>query len=198
MSATVYNVVLTSLPILILASVDKPTGISTLLSYPQLYNTSRALSSWNFWKAALLKSALTSALSFFVPYFSASSNGQLGTDGIFSLGKTVYIALLGIVGIEILLLSKSWTKIFVAAVLVSYLFMYVFFPLYGAILEAIPYPQSTYSGIPKVLYSCPAFWLQIILCYLIAFGVRFIDRAIKLRIYPDDYDILSEIKLINK
>jgi magnesium-transporting ATPase (P-type) len=201
MSATIYNVVLTSLPILILATVDKPAEQDTLLKHPQLYNTSRALSSWNFWKAALVKSTMTAALSFFVPYISASTlatSGKMGTDNIFALGKTVYISLLGIIGIEILLLSRSWTKLFVASVVLSYLFVYLFLPVYEAILKAIPYPMAEYSGIAKVLFSSPGFWLQILLCYLVAFGVRFIDRATKLHMFPDDYDVLAEVDLLDK
>lgn len=193
--AMIFNVVLSSVPILVLAAVDKPAGMGTLLKYPQTYNTSRAMSNWNFWKAALLKSILTSSLSFFVPYFSSSTNGRFGTEDIHSLGTCMYIALLGIIGIEIMMLSKSWTWIFVIAVGLSYVLVYIFLPLWTALLKAFNWPESTYAGIAESLFVSPSFWLQLLLCYLIAFGFRFIDRAVKLHFFPEDYDLLAEVRL---
>ncbi|QDZ20134.1 phospholipid-translocating P-type ATPase [Chloropicon primus] len=193
--ATVFNVVLSSLPILILATVDKPAEMKSLMDHPQTYNNSRALSTWNFWKAALLKSTMTSALAFFVPYFSTSISGVYGAEDIYSLGTTIFIALLGIIGIEILMLSKSWTWIFVVATVLSYVLAFVFVPLWEALLNAFNYPQPEYGGIAKVLYASPSFWLQLLLCYCVAFGWRFIDRAVKLHLFPDDYDVLAELHL---
>jgi len=193
--ATIFNVVLSSMPILLLATVDKPAEMDSLMAHPQTYNRSRALSSWNFWKAALVKSTLSSALSFFVPYLSSTVKGKHGTQGVYSLGATIFIALLGIIGIEILMLSRSWTWIFVAATFLSYILAYVFLPLWEALLRAFKFPNPEYAGIAEEIFSSPAFWLQILLCYLIAFGVRFVDRAVKIHLFPEDYDVLAEMDL---
>ena len=48
---------------------------------------------------------------------------------------------------------------------------YVFLPLWEALLRAFKFPNPEYAGIAEEIFSSPAFWLQILLCYLIAFLV---------------------------
>lgn len=53
-SAAVYNVIFTSLPILFFSLLDRPCQFSTLLNYPRTYNKSLGLSIPIFWKTGVL------------------------------------------------------------------------------------------------------------------------------------------------
>ena len=53
-SAAMYNVVFTSLPILFFAVLDKPMEFATMHQFPQTYNNSRGLSTLIFWKTGAL------------------------------------------------------------------------------------------------------------------------------------------------
>lgn len=53
-SAAVYNVIFTSLPILFFSLLDQPYGFDTMQTYPRTYNKSRGLSVPIFWKTGVL------------------------------------------------------------------------------------------------------------------------------------------------
>lgn len=53
-SAAVYNVIFTSLPILFFSLLDRPCHFQTLLNYPRTYNKSLGLSIPIFWKTGVL------------------------------------------------------------------------------------------------------------------------------------------------
>jgi phospholipid-transporting ATPase len=53
-SAAVYNVIFTSLPILFFSLLDQPCKFETLEEHPRTYNSSRGLSTPTFWKTGVL------------------------------------------------------------------------------------------------------------------------------------------------
>jgi phospholipid-transporting ATPase len=53
-SAAVYNVIFTSLPILFFSLLDQPYGFDTMQTYPRTYNKSRGLSVPIFWKTGVV------------------------------------------------------------------------------------------------------------------------------------------------
>lgn len=71
-TAAVFNVVFTSLPILLFAVLDRPVGeLTAFVRYPRLYDkrNSRSLTTYSFWKSGVLQGILHGAVSFFVPYY---------------------------------------------------------------------------------------------------------------------------------
>ena len=60
-SAGLYNVVLTSLPVLVYALLDRPATDAELLAHPQLYNNSSSLTGRAFWKARAARCLLCPA-----------------------------------------------------------------------------------------------------------------------------------------
>ena len=128
-ASMVYNVLFTSVPIVLLATLDKPLQMKKFLMYPQTYNRSRALSTWNFWKGAFAKACFTSGVSFFVPYLTTKETGKANTQVLYVFGPTVLISLLGIVTIEVMILARSWTKIFVIFSVISYVLIFLFYPI---------------------------------------------------------------------
>ena len=191
-TANFHNVVLTSFPILIYSTMDRPVELSTMLKYPATYNSSRSLKVWNFWRACLFRSIFVGATCFFIPYFSVSYRGGEALDSLAAAGKTMYIALLGAVTFEIALIARSWSWIFFLFVFFSYTMVFALFLILPALEEALKIPDPDLYGVGPVLYRNPSFWLQIILCYCITVGYRLVEKAVKQTFYPEDYDILSE------
>lgn len=68
-SAGVYNVFLTSLPIIVFSLFDKPVSNETLATVPQVYNKSTSLTPGAFWKS-IWDSVVHSAICFFLTLYS--------------------------------------------------------------------------------------------------------------------------------
>lgn len=71
-TAGMFNVVFTSLPILLFSVLDRPVGeLSAFIRYPQLYDKrqSKSLTTKSFWKSGILQGILHGAVSFFIPYY---------------------------------------------------------------------------------------------------------------------------------
>lgn len=86
--AAIYNVLLTSGPILLFALLDRPIKyMTTLMRYPQLYRRQQSLSTGTFWRLGVLMAVLHAAIIFFVGYYSMSVNGQDTTTDLFCFGK---------------------------------------------------------------------------------------------------------------
>lgn len=58
-------------------------------------------------------------------------------DGLFSIGKTAFIAVLGVVSLEIALVSRYWTKIWVVFWVLSYALVYPFMFLFYVFITNI-------------------------------------------------------------
>ena len=68
-----------------------------------------------------------------MPYLSASSADHRSAHGLFAVGKTIYVGLVGSVTLEVMLISRYMTALFLVVVAVSYLLVYPYFWLYPAI-----------------------------------------------------------------
>lgn len=137
-TAAVYNVVFTSVPILLFAVLDRPVrDFKTYIHYPQLYDKSDAhsLTTAAFWKAGVLLAIVHGAFCFFVPYYSIATSGNHDITDVYSLGKIAFVALLGTVTLEVALIARYWTWLFGIFVFLSYFLVYPYmtiFPLVGA------------------------------------------------------------------
>jgi len=72
-TAAVFNVVFTSLPILLFAVLDRPVKeLHAFVRYPQLYDkrTCKSLTTESFWKSGVLQGVIHGAISFFIPYYA--------------------------------------------------------------------------------------------------------------------------------
>jgi len=72
-TAAVFNVVFTSIPILLLSFLDRPVAeLQAFVRYPPLYDKrrSRALTTASFWKSGVLQGIIHGAISFFIPYYA--------------------------------------------------------------------------------------------------------------------------------
>lgn len=71
-SAAVYNVIFTSLPILFFSLLDQPCKFETMQRFPRTYNKSRGLSIPIFWKTGVLHVCPPECMSFLYQWQSAT------------------------------------------------------------------------------------------------------------------------------
>ena len=67
----------------------------------QTYGARSSLTTMTFWKNGVLDATIDAAICFFVPYYALRTSGLHSTSDVYSLGKTVFIALLGSVSLEV-------------------------------------------------------------------------------------------------
>jgi len=184
-SAGLYNVVFTSLPILLFALMDRPLSDATLLAHPQLYGGASGggtLSGRSFWKS-FLDGALASAACFFLPLLAVQSSSL----GLIAVGKIAYTAVLIVVTLEVLLVSHHITALYVAVALLS---CALWLPLLYLI------PQFSFvnelTGMAQELLPEPLFWLVLALCAVCFFVYRISTSAFRAVVAPTDATILRE------
>lgn len=192
-SASLFNVVFTSLPIFVLALTDRPLSDASLLRHPQLYGSRRRggqLSSASFWKA-FLDGAITSVVCFYIPLSAASPAGggpRLSSlASLNALGKTAYTAVLGVVTLEILLVSHYTTWMLVSSCALS---ISLWLPLLYLIPRFVYVDELV--GMAQLLTPEPQFWLTVALAAAICFVARVTWRAGTVALAPSDADILRE------
>jgi len=191
-SAAMYNVVFTSMPILLFSVLDRPMGSNTLMRFPQMYNHSDSLSTAVFWKTGILQGLLDGAICFFIPLYSISPSGPEAIDGAWAVGKTIYVAILGAVTLEACLVARYWTGLFFLFVFLSYFLVYPFFLLFPYVQRAFDIYDESQYGVAEDLFSTPIFWFIILSVYSLTFGFRYFNRSVKWLFLPDDNMILAE------
>ena len=66
-----------------------------------MYNPRTSLTTLTFWKNGVFMAIVDAAICFFIPYYATRPNGQRSANDVFSVGKTVFTALLGSVTLEV-------------------------------------------------------------------------------------------------
>lgn len=82
-----------------------------------------------------MQGILDGAIIFFMPFIGIDQLDTKQLDDVASLGKMVFIALLGTVTLECALAARFWTSIFTFFVIVSYFLVYPYIFGYAALLR---------------------------------------------------------------
>lgn len=127
---------------------------------------------------------LDAAIAFFIPYYTIVASGQNSITDVYSVGKTVFVALLGAVTLEICVIARYWTLPFLIFVLLSYWLVYPFEILFPAIEQSIPYYDPGQWGVGQAVFKSPTFWFVQIVVALTCFGHRYLERAIVWLFHP--------------
>lgn len=171
-SAAMYNVVFTSMPILLFSLLDRPMGSSVMMRFPQIYNHAESLSTIVFWKTGILQGVIDGALCFYIPMYSITASGPEAIDGVWAVGKVVFIAILGAVTLEACLVARYWTSTFFIFVFLSYFLVYPFFLLFPFIERGLSIYDESQYGVAEDLFSTWLFWFIIVGIYALTFGIR--------------------------
>jgi Phospholipid-translocating P-type ATPase C-terminal len=120
-----------------------------------------------------MQAFLDAAICFFIPFLAASPLGERSTIDIFSIGKTIFICMLGVVTMEIMIVARYWTIWFAAVCLLSYSLVYpyvLFFPIF--MQNVFNYWDLESSGVGVNIMRTPFFWIALMTVYSMTFSIR--------------------------
>ncbi|PPQ62936.1 hypothetical protein CVT24_006176 [Panaeolus cyanescens] len=198
---SLYNVVFTVLPPLVIGIFDQFVSARILDRYPQLYilgqkNEFFTKTSFWLWIAnALYHSILLYGFS--VILFWGDLTLADGLDsGHWFWGTTLYLAVLLTVLGKAALISDLWTKYTVAAIPGSFVFTMLFLPLYAVVAPLIGF-STEYAGIVPRLWTNSVFYFVLILIPLFCLVRDFAWKYYRRTYMPSSYHIAQELQKYN-
>lgn len=130
-----YNLLLSSLPPVVLGIFDQELSAEYALSFPEIYAKGQRNTAYNFrvFFSWLLSAVWQSAITFFVVFWgfgdSPTSNGQI--LGMWAFGTTVFSVVIINVHAILLVYQSSWNKLTASLYLVSLLSWLLIGPLFS-------------------------------------------------------------------
>lgn len=198
---SLYNVLFTVLPPLVIGIFDQFVSARILDRYPQLYilgqkNEFFTKTAFWMWIANALYHSLV-LYGFSIILFWGDLKLADGLDsGHWFWGTALYLAVLLTVLGKAALISDIWTKYTVAAIPGSFLFTMAFLPLYAIVAPAIGF-STEYLGLVPRLWGDGIFYLMIILVPLICLVRDFVWKYYRRTYMPSSYHIAQELQKYN-
>ncbi|KAG6889115.1 hypothetical protein C0995_003684 [Termitomyces sp. Mi166 len=198
---SLYNVVFTVLPPLVIGIFDQFVSARILDRYPQLYmlgqkNEFFTKTAFWLWIAnALYHSILL--FGFSVILFWGDLKQADGLDsGHWFWGTTLYLAVLLTVLGKAALISDLWTKYTVAAIPGSFIFTMLFLPVYAMVAPAIGF-STEYAGIVSRLWTNSVFYFVLLLIPIFCLARDFAWKYYRRTYRPLSYHIAQELQKYN-
>ncbi|KAF5351676.1 hypothetical protein D9756_007514 [Leucocoprinus leucothites] len=198
---SLFNVVFTVLPPLVIGIFDQFVSARFLDRYPQLYilgqkNEFFTKTAFWLWVANALYHSIV-LFGFSVILFWGDLKQTSGLDtGHWFWGTTLYLAVLLTVLGKAALISDIWTKYTVAAIPGSFIFTMLFLPLYAVVAPAIGF-STEYSGLVNHLWTNGVFYFVLILIPIFCLGRDFVWKYYRRTYMPSSYHIVQELQKYN-
>ncbi|KAF8070424.1 calcium transporting ATPase [Lyophyllum atratum] len=198
---SLYNVVFTVLPPLVIGVFDQFVSARILDRYPQLYmlgqrNEFFTKTAFWLWVAnALYHSIILYGFSIVLFWGDLKQSDGLDT-GHWFWGTTLYLAVLLTVLGKAALISDLWTKYTVAAIPGSFAFTMLFLPLYAVVAPAIGF-STEYSGIVSHLWTNGVFYFVLLLIPIFCLSRDFAWKYYRRTYRPLSYHIAQELQKYN-
>ncbi|KAK8477308.1 hypothetical protein V6N13_090353 [Hibiscus sabdariffa] len=193
---SLYNVIFTALPVIIVGLFDKDVSSSLSKRYPELYKEGiqsiffkwRVVAIWAFF-------AVYQSLVFYYFVSDSSSKGQGSSGkmfGLWDVSTMAFTCVVVTVNLRLLMICNSitrWHYISVGGSIVAW-FLFIF--LYSGIMT--PYDrQENIFGVIYVLMSTLYFYVTLLLVPIAALLGDFIYLGVQRWFFPYDYQIVQEI-----
>lgn len=198
---SMYNVVFTVLPPLVIGIFDQFVSARILDRYPQLYilgqrNEFFTKTAFWLWVANALYHSLI-LYGFSVILFWGDLKLSDGFDsGHWFWGTTLYLAVLLTVLGKAALISDLWTKYTVIAIPGSFIFTMCFLPLYAVVAPAIGF-STEYSGIVHRLWTNSVFYFVLMFIPIFCLVRDFVWKYYRRTYMPSSYHIAQELQKYN-
>ncbi|KAF9460763.1 aminophospholipid-transporting P-type ATPase [Collybia nuda] len=198
---SLYNVVFTVLPPLVIGIFDQFVSARILDRYPQLYilgqrNEFFTKTAFWLWVAnALYHSLILYGFSIILFWGDLKQTDGLDT-GHWFWGTTLYLAVLLTVLGKAALISDLWTKYTVAAIPGSFIFTMLFLPLYAIVAPAIGF-STEYLGIVSRLWTNGVFYFVLLLVPIFCLVRDFCWKYYRRTYRPLSYHIAQELQKYN-
>ncbi|XP_031625300.1 phospholipid-transporting ATPase IG isoform X2 [Contarinia nasturtii] len=175
---TLYNVMYTSMPILLLSITEKPYHEEQLLKSPSLYkeNAGNKRITWKYFLAWITLAVWHSLVIYFSSFLIWTEN-NMKTNDLDSFGAFIIHSVVFVVTIKLWLTARYQTLIFMLAILASV----SAFILSTLVWNWLPFsgPYSLYRVYNNLLNS-PEFWVETVLICFTALIPDFTIRALKI------------------
>ncbi|KAI5117211.1 hypothetical protein M0805_003499 [Coniferiporia weirii] len=198
---SLYNILFTVLPPLVIGVFDQFVSARVLDRYPQLYvlgQQNSFFSKTTFWQwvaNAFFHSLVLFAFS--IVLFWGDLKQSTGLDcGLWFWGTTLYLATLLTVLGKAALVSDIWTKYTAAAIPGSFVFTMLFLPLYAVIAPLIGFSQE-YQGIVPRLWTDAVFYFTLLLVPAVCLTRDFVWKYYRRTYIPASYHIAQELQKYN-
>ncbi|KAF5322350.1 hypothetical protein D9619_001712 [Psilocybe cf. subviscida] len=198
---TLYNVLFTVLPPLVIGIFDQFVSARFLDRYPQLYilgqrNAFFTKTSFWLWVGnALYHSILLYGFSVIL-FWGDLKIGDGFDSGHWYWGTTLYLAVLLTVLGKAALISDIWTKYTVAAIPGSFVFTMLFLPFYATVAPMIGFSKE-YEGIVQRLWTDGVFYFALLLIPLVCLVRDFAWKYYRRTYSPLSYHIVQELQKYN-
>ncbi|XP_072272623.1 phospholipid-transporting ATPase IC-like [Pyxicephalus adspersus] len=185
---TLYNLLYSSLPVIIVGLQDQDVSDKLSMQCPSLYIPGQKGQLFNYWKflLSLLHGILTSVVIFFIPYGAfwqmVKQDGEVNSD-YQTFAFTTATALIVIVNFQIAITMAFWTFLFAFSVFGTIiLYFAITYDLHCSGLHIILPDTLTMTGVITNALRQPYIWLIIILtagiCLFPDLAVRFLWKTI--------------------
>ncbi|CAA7270411.1 unnamed protein product [Cyclocybe aegerita] len=189
-----YNLVFTSLPVIVLGAFDQDINAKAALAFPQLYVRGiRGLeyTRTKFWMY-MTDGLYQSGVVFFVPYLAWSLGLPIswtgrGVDSLADFGTTVAVAAIVAANTYVGLNTHYWTAMTWIVVLGSTIVMMLWIVVYSFFMS------NDFVDEVSILFGTVTFWTTVILSAVISLAPRFIVKYWKTVYTPLDKDIVREM-----
>ncbi|KAG7098494.1 hypothetical protein E1B28_000438 [Marasmius oreades] len=198
---SLYNVLFTVLPPLVIGIFDQFVSARILDRYPQLYMVGQKnefftkTSFWMWITNALYHSLILYAFSVILWWGDIKQTSGLDT-GHWVWGTALYLAVLLTVLGKAALISDIWTKYTVAAIPGSFAFTMVFLPIYAVVAPAIGF-STEYQGIVDQLWTNGIFYFMILMVPILCLARDFAWKYYRRTYMPSSYHIAQELQKYN-
>ncbi|XP_061256290.1 phospholipid-transporting ATPase IC isoform X2 [Bos javanicus] len=195
---TLYNVLYSSLPVLLMGLLNQDVSDKLSLRFPSLYIVGQRDLLFNYRKffVSLLHGALTSLVLFFIPYGAYMQT--MGQDGeapsdYQSFAVTIASALVITVNFQIGLDTSYWTFVNAFSIFGSIaLYFGIMFDFHSAGIHVLFPSAFQFTGTASNALRQPYIWLTIILtvavCLLPVVAIRFLSMTI----WPSESDKIQK------
>ncbi|OSX62305.1 hypothetical protein POSPLADRAFT_1181423 [Postia placenta MAD-698-R-SB12] len=189
-----YNLVFTSLPVIVLGAFDQDINAKAALAFPQLYIRGiRGLeyTRLKFWMY-MLDGLYQSVVVFFIPYLvwtlglAASWNGK-AIESISDFGTTVSVAAIFAANLYVGMNTRYWTIITWIVVIGSSVVMVLWITVYSF------FDTPNFNDEVVVLFGEISFWATVLFSVVVALAPRFVVKFLKSAYMPLDRDIVREM-----
>ncbi|XP_021908773.1 phospholipid-transporting ATPase 3 [Carica papaya] len=193
---SLYNVVFTAMPVIILGLFEKDVGASLSKKYPELYREGirNAFFKWRVVGIWAISSVYQSLVCYHLvtssSYDSKSSSGKI--FGLWDVSTLVFTAVVITVNLRILMMSNTITRWHNITVGGSILAWFIFIFIYSGIMTPHDRNENVYFVI-YVLMSTFYFYVALLLVPTVALLGDFIYQGIERWFFPYDYQIIQEI-----
>ncbi|XP_064936978.1 phospholipid-transporting ATPase 3-like isoform X2 [Musa acuminata AAA Group] len=193
---SLYNVIFTALPVIIVGLFDKDVSASLSKKYPELYREGirnmffkwRVVAVWAFF-------AVYQSLIFYYFTTTASQNGHNSSGMIFGLwdvSTMAFTCAVVTVNLRLLMVCNSLTRWHLLSVSGSILAWFIFIFIYSGIMTPNDRQENVYFTI-YVLLSTFYFYLTLLLIPVVALLSDFFYLGIQRWFFPYNYQIVQEI-----